>query len=36
MIVDCLSVQEEGWLFGRIESTGVKGVFPENFTKRLE
>ncbi|XP_046862718.1 myc box-dependent-interacting protein 1-like [Xenia sp. Carnegie-2017] len=27
---------DDGWLLGRLESTGEKGVFPENFTKRLE
>ena len=31
-----LCLQEEGWLMGRIDSTGVKGVFPFNFTKRLD
>lgn len=28
--------QDEGWLMGIIDSSGLKGVFPENFTKRLE
>lgn len=27
--------QEEGWLMGIKESTGEKGLFPANFTKRL-
>ncbi|XP_028395923.1 amphiphysin-like [Dendronephthya gigantea] len=27
---------DEGWLLGVLESTRVKGVFPENFTKRVE
>lgn len=28
--------QDEGWLMGIRESNGQKGVFPANFTKRLE
>ncbi|CAB3994554.1 myc box-dependent-interacting 1-like [Paramuricea clavata] len=27
---------DDGWLLGIVESTGVRGVFPENFTKKLE
>jgi len=28
--------QDEGWLMGILDDSGLKGVFPENFTKRLE
>ncbi|KAJ7391881.1 hypothetical protein OS493_016171 [Desmophyllum pertusum] len=27
--------QDEGWLFGVLELSGIKGVFPANFTKRI-
>eukprot|EP00795_Rhopilema_esculentum_P014182 gene14182-5187_t len=28
--------QDEGWLMGILDSSGLKGVFPENFTKRID
>eukprot|EP00112_Aurelia_sp_Birch-Aquarium-sp1_P018778 Seg4532.2 transcript_id=Seg4532.2/GoldUCD/mRNA.D3Y31 product=Amphiphysin protein_id=Seg4532.2/GoldUCD/D3Y31 len=28
--------QDEGWLMGILDSSGMKGVFPENFTQRLD
>ena len=31
-----ISLQEDGWATGVILMTGVKGIFPENFTKKLE
>lgn len=27
--------QDEGWLMGILELSGIKGVFPANFTKRI-
>ena len=30
-----LTLQEEGWLTGVVLSSGVKGVFPANFTRPL-
>jgi len=26
--------QEEGWLTGMVLTSGVKGIFPANFTKK--
>lgn len=28
-------LQDEGWLLGILELSGIKGVFPANFTKRI-
>ena len=31
----CFVLQDEGWLLGILELSGIKGVFPANFTKRI-
>lgn len=31
----CFLPQDEGWLLGILELSGIKGVFPANFTKRI-
>ncbi|XP_062519692.1 myc box-dependent-interacting protein 1-like [Corticium candelabrum] len=36
MPFDDLDEQDEGWLVGVKVSDGMKGVFPENFTKRVD
>jgi hypothetical protein len=35
MIVCSFYVKDEGWLMGVKEDTRQKGVFPENFTRRI-
>lgn len=32
-LIEVLSHEEEGWWRGRIQSTGVEGLFPVNYVK---
>ena len=35
-LIPCMfCLQDEGWLMGILELSGIKGVFPANFTKRI-
>lgn len=38
LLIDLSVLQDEadeGWIMGVVESSGRKGLFPENFTKLL-
>lgn len=32
-LIDVLAHEEEGWWRGRLQSTGVEGLFPVNYVK---
>lgn len=32
-LIDVLSHEEEGWWRGRLQTTGVEGLFPVNYVK---